>query len=78
MMKRMAELEERMVTMNKPASLPPEKEEMLKSAISRADVLEQELNATKKVNIVGFHDTLFDVYYFVWPHQIETHTNKRN
>ncbi|KAF7828897.1 Phosphatidylinositol/phosphatidylcholine transfer protein SFH12 [Senna tora] len=47
-MKRMAELEQKMVTMNKPATLPPEKEEMLNAAISRADVLEQELMATKK------------------------------
>ncbi|XP_054824965.1 phosphatidylinositol/phosphatidylcholine transfer protein SFH12-like isoform X2 [Prosopis cineraria] len=47
-MKRMAELEAKMSTMNKPASLPPEKEEMLNAAISRADILEQELNATKK------------------------------
>ncbi|KAI9109690.1 hypothetical protein K1719_019320 [Acacia pycnantha] len=47
-MKRMAELEVKRSTMNKPAALPPEKDEMLIAAISRADVLEQELDATKK------------------------------
>ncbi|KAK4262136.1 hypothetical protein QN277_027727 [Acacia crassicarpa] len=34
--------------MNKPVALAPEKEEMLIAAISRADVLEQALDATKK------------------------------
>ncbi|KAI4314815.1 hypothetical protein L6164_027684 [Bauhinia variegata] len=48
-MQRMAELEERMISnMNKPPTMPPEKEEMLIAAISRADALEQELMATKK------------------------------
>ncbi|XVF15812.1 hypothetical protein REPUB_Repub09cG0188600 [Reevesia pubescens] len=48
-MKRMAELEERVSIMNtKPTIMPPEKEEMLNSAINRADALEQELMATKK------------------------------
>ncbi|CAL0313130.1 unnamed protein product [Lupinus luteus] len=47
-MKRMAELEEKMVNMNQNASMPPEKEEMLNAAITRADTLEQELMATKK------------------------------
>ncbi|OIW09655.1 hypothetical protein TanjilG_28254 [Lupinus angustifolius] len=47
-MKRMAELEEKMVHMNQNASMPPEKEEMLNAAITRADALEQELMATKK------------------------------
>ena len=50
-MKRMAELEEKMINMNqKPAALPPEKEQMLNTAISRADDLEKQLMATKKVN----------------------------
>ncbi|KAI4327652.1 hypothetical protein L6164_020088 [Bauhinia variegata] len=48
-MQRMAELEERMINnINRPVTMPPEKEEMLHAAISRADALEQELMATKK------------------------------
>ncbi|GAU31223.1 hypothetical protein TSUD_210800, partial [Trifolium subterraneum] len=48
-MKRMAELEAKMGNMNAPTTcMPPEKEEMLNAAISRADALEQELMATKK------------------------------
>nr|AAC49692.1 late nodulin Nlj16 [Lotus japonicus]AFK43268.1 unknown [Lotus japonicus] len=48
-MKRMAELEEKMTTMNhQPATMPPEKEEMLNATISRADVLEKQLMDTKK------------------------------
>ncbi|KOM45186.1 hypothetical protein LR48_Vigan06g049200, partial [Vigna angularis] len=48
-MKRMAELEEKMVTMNKqPAAMPPEKEKMLNATMTRADDLEQQLLATKK------------------------------
>ncbi|WRX10819.1 CRAL-TRIO lipid binding domain - like 4 [Theobroma cacao] len=48
-MKRMAELEERVSVMNmKTTTMPPEKEEMLNSALNRADALEQELMATKK------------------------------
>lgn len=49
-MKRMAELEEKMGNMNYNTCMPPEKEEMLNAAISRADALEQELMSTKKVN----------------------------
>lgn len=52
-MKRMAELEEKMTTMNhQPATMPPEKEEMLNATISRADVLEKQLMDTKKVNML--------------------------
>ncbi|GMJ08771.1 SEC14-LIKE 12, SEC14-like 12 [Hibiscus trionum] len=48
-MKRMAELEARLVAINaQSTTMPPEKEEMLNSALSRADALEQELMATKK------------------------------
>ncbi|XP_022631353.1 phosphatidylinositol/phosphatidylcholine transfer protein SFH10-like isoform X2 [Vigna radiata var. radiata] len=48
-MKRMAELEEKMVTLNKqPAAMPPEKEKMLNATMTRADDLEQQLLATKK------------------------------
>lgn len=58
-MKRMAELEEKMGNMNhQNPCMPPEKEEMLNAAISRADALEQELMATKKVkqiNIIIAH-----------------------
>lgn len=50
MMKRMAELEDKVnVLSNKPAVMPPEKEEMLNAALSRVDALEQELSSTKKV-----------------------------
>ncbi|TYG94670.1 hypothetical protein ES288_A11G207000v1 [Gossypium darwinii] len=48
-MKRMAELEERLSVINqKPTTMPPEKEELLNTALTRADALEQELMATKK------------------------------
>ncbi|KAJ8572255.1 hypothetical protein K7X08_008766 [Anisodus acutangulus] len=49
MMKRMEELEDKVITLShKPSSMPPEKEEMLNSAINRVDSLEQELLATKQ------------------------------
>ncbi|EYU42604.1 hypothetical protein MIMGU_mgv1a005833mg [Erythranthe guttata] len=49
MMKRMNELEEKVsVLANKPATMPPEKEEMLNNALNRVDMLEHELLATKK------------------------------
>ncbi|KAK3412550.1 hypothetical protein EUGRSUZ_I01285 [Eucalyptus grandis] len=51
MMKRMAELEEKVIVLGtKQASMPPEKEEMLIAAVSRVEALEQELSSTKKVN----------------------------
>ncbi|GFY94990.1 SEC14-like 3 [Actinidia rufa] len=54
-MKRMSELEEKvMVLINKPAVMPLEKEEKLNAALSRVDVLEKELSATKK----ALEDTL--------------------
>lgn len=50
MMKRMGELEEKVITLsNKPSALPPEKEEMLNNVMSHVDKLEQELCATKMV-----------------------------
>lgn len=50
MMKRMGELEEKVISLsNKPSSLPPEKEEMLNNVMSHVDKLEQELCATKMV-----------------------------
>ena len=59
-MKRMAELEERLTDMHmKPTTMPPEKEEMLNSALNRADALEQELMATKKVNIGVFDEIIY-------------------
>ncbi|XP_041010882.1 phosphatidylinositol/phosphatidylcholine transfer protein SFH3-like [Juglans microcarpa x Juglans regia] len=49
MMKRMAELEKKVVALtNKPAVMPPEKEELLNAALSRVDALEQQLSSTKK------------------------------
>ncbi|KAJ4967325.1 hypothetical protein NE237_019174 [Protea cynaroides] len=48
-MKRMSELEERVnVLSSKSAPMPAEKEEMLNAAVSRVDVLEQELMGTKQ------------------------------
>ncbi|KAD6794375.1 hypothetical protein E3N88_05271 [Mikania micrantha] len=48
LMNRLAELEEKVVLDNKPAELPPEKEELLNNALKRVDVLETELAAAKK------------------------------
>ncbi|KAG8643929.1 phosphatidylinositol/phosphatidylcholine transfer protein SFH3 isoform X3 [Manihot esculenta] len=49
MMLRMAEMEEKMnVLASRADTMPPEKEEMLNTALRRADVLELELLATKK------------------------------
>ncbi|MCD7447099.1 hypothetical protein HAX54_023128 [Datura stramonium] len=49
MIKRMEELEEKVITLsNTPPSLPPEKEDMLNNAMKRIDTLEQELSATHK------------------------------
>lgn len=49
----MAELEEKVTVLTvKPVAMPAEKEEMLNAAVSRVDVLEQELLATKKVLFV--------------------------
>ncbi|XP_050365370.1 phosphatidylinositol/phosphatidylcholine transfer protein SFH3-like [Argentina anserina] len=49
MMKRMAELEDKVKGLSKPpAYMPPEKEEMLNNALNRATALEQELAVTKK------------------------------
>lgn len=54
MIKRMEELEEKVITLtNKPASLAPDKEELLNNAMKRIDTLEQELSATHKV-LVSF------------------------
>ncbi|KAJ7953052.1 Phosphatidylinositol/phosphatidylcholine transfer protein [Quillaja saponaria] len=48
-MKRIAELEEKATVLSmQPAAMPAEKEEMLNAAISRVDMLEQELMATRK------------------------------
>lgn len=56
-LKRMAELEEKVSVLSlKPAGMPAEKEQILNAAISRVDALEQELMATKKVLIVGFQE----------------------
>lgn len=50
MMKRMGELEGKVISLSaKPAIMPPEKEEMLNNALNRVEVLEQELSSTKKL-----------------------------
>ncbi|KAM7275232.1 hypothetical protein ACFE04_017098 [Oxalis oulophora] len=49
LMKKMGELEEKMnIIIAKPASMPPEKEELLTAALNRVGTLEQELSAAKK------------------------------
>ncbi|XP_042401757.1 phosphatidylinositol/phosphatidylcholine transfer protein SFH12-like [Zingiber officinale] len=48
-LKRLDELEEKVTVLdNKPTEMPPEKEEILNSAVKRVDILEAELAATKK------------------------------
>nr|CAD1838322.1 unnamed protein product [Ananas comosus var. bracteatus] len=46
--KRLAEMEEKVIALSKPAEMPSEKEEMLNAAVSRVEALESELAATKK------------------------------
>jgi hypothetical protein len=52
MMKRMAELEEKVTVLSVKPVMPPEKEEMLNNALTRVSTLEQELGATKKVLVL--------------------------
>lgn len=55
MMKRLEELEDKVITLShKPSSMPPEKEDMLNAAINRVGTLEEELLATKKVCVICF------------------------
>lgn len=49
MVKRMAELEEKCKSLDKPATFSPEKEQILTAALSRVDELELQLAETKKV-----------------------------
>lgn len=49
LMKRMADLEEKVNTLIMRPSMPPEKEELLNSALNRVTTLEQELATAKKV-----------------------------
>ncbi|KAJ9537773.1 hypothetical protein OSB04_030506 [Centaurea solstitialis] len=49
LMSRVSDLEEKVMDLvNKPAELPPEKEELLNNALTRVDALESELAAAKK------------------------------
>ncbi|KAL4281729.1 hypothetical protein GQ457_03G002550 [Hibiscus cannabinus] len=51
MMERMAELEDKVrVLMGKPATMPPEKAELLNAALIRVCTLEDEISATRKVH----------------------------
>jgi len=60
MMKRLGELEGTVIALSaKPATMPPEKEEMLNAALSRVDALEQELASTKKVLLCT---SMYDVF----------------
>lgn len=66
-MKRMAELEERVTVMSmKQVAMPPEKEAMLNTALSRVDVLEKELMETKKVTTI----CLIPSSAFDWPQKL--------
>lgn len=48
--KRLSDIEEKVIAiLTKPAEMPADKEEMLKTAVSRVSALEEELAATKKV-----------------------------
>lgn len=49
MMKRMADLEEKVAVLSMRPTMPPEKEELLNNALNRVSTLEQQLSATKKV-----------------------------
>jgi hypothetical protein len=49
MMKRMADLEDKVNTLMMRPSMPPEMEELLNSALNRVEMLEQELTTSKKV-----------------------------
>lgn len=49
MMKRMAELEEKVTVLSMKPVVPPEKEEVLNDALNRVSTLGQDLLATKKV-----------------------------
>lgn len=52
MMKRMSNLEEKVITLSQePPTMPLEKEELLNSALSRVHDLEQQVSATKKVYV---------------------------
>lgn len=56
--KRMDELQERVSVLSMKPAMTVEKEEMLNSAISKVDTLEQELMATKKVHIVSMNSMI--------------------
>lgn len=60
MMKRMNDLEDKVITLSqKPPTMPPEKEELLNAALSRVHELEQELSSTKKVHIPFLFSQIF-------------------
>lgn len=63
MMKRISELEEKVIHLSqKPVSMPPDKEEMLNAALARVDNLEQQLSATNKVSVFhSFCEFMFNV-----------------
>lgn len=51
MMKRMNDLEDKVINLSqKPPTMPPEKEELLNAALSRVHELEHELSSTKTVH----------------------------
>lgn len=59
MMKRMADLEEKVNVLSMRPAMPPEKEELLNSALSRVSTLEQELATAKKV----WFSSILECYY---------------
>lgn len=63
MIKRMAELEERVTVLAVRPAMPPEQEELLNNALNRVSTVEQELAATKKVS----HYITYHISYFYLP-----------
>lgn len=73
MMKRMAELEEKVNVLSKKPAIPPEMEQLLNNALNKVSTLEQELAITKKVLLVflltttssSFENNIKESYIFV-------------
>lgn len=63
MIKRMAELEERVTVLAVRPAMPPEQEELLNNALNRVSTVEQELAATKKVS----HYITYHISYLYLP-----------
>lgn len=65
-LRKLAELEEKVVTLQaKPTEMPYEKEELLNAAVCRVDALEAELIATKKVGLPTYVSLFLYLCYFI-------------